>query len=326
MTSSEVHTPTRPSVQTPEVSIIIVNYETSRYVRRCVDSLLNQDVPMEIIVVDNPSDKDDWRQLVDLPVVLVRNETNVGYGKACNIGARRARAELLCILNPDTIVPPEMLKRWVNSLRRAQSEHNSVGIVAPQLRNENGTVQRSTYRFISPLSYCLYHSALAGVTKKLHKYYRIPGASARAKTPRRVPWVMGSAMLIPRKAWDAVGGFSDAYFLYAEDMDLCYRMWGAGFEVVFDPTVYLVHTQGEPSPEKRLLAIERFFQGLDTFLRLHYSKRTRALVRLTIIADLLLRLLLVLPLNIFSRNATMHQARLQGYRKLLGYFMRNLVN
>lgn len=310
----------------PEVSIIIVNYETSYYVNRLVDSLEQQDVAAEIIVVDNYSEREDWRNIFSSNVLLIKNDTNVGYGRACNIGVRRARAELICILNPDTVLPKGSLALWLKSYRQLQQVGSKVGLVAPLLVNENGTEQRSTYRFPGPLSYWLYHSLVGGVLKNLRKTYRIPSISCRHRAPRSVPWVMGSAMLIPRKAWETVGGFSDEYFLYAEDMDLCYRLRLAGFDVIQDPRIKIIHTQGNPSAEKRVEAIQRFFAGLETFLCLNYPRWKRSSVRLSIILDLTLRTILVTGgLTALTNAATsMNRARLKAYRQLLAWFVRRL--
>lgn len=308
----------------PEISVVIVNYETSYYVNRLIDSLKYQDVPVEVIVVDNYSERDDWRNIDRSNVFLIRNDTNVGYGRACNIGVRHARAGLICILNPDTVLQKNSLALWLESYRQLQQSGRKVGVLAPLLVNENGTIQRSTYRFPGPVSYWLYHSLLGGALKRLRKNYRIPSMCCRHGGPRSVPWVMGSAMLIPRNAWETVGGFSDEYFLYAEDMDLCYRLRLASFDIVQDPRIKVLHTQGDPSPEKRVEAIKRFFSGLETFLCLHYPLLKRSSVRLSIILDLTLRTILLAACFVaFSKAAKpMNRARLTAYRQLLAWFVR----
>ena len=307
----------------PEVSVVIVNYETSAMVRRCVESLAVQEIPHEIVVVDNPSPAADARNLEDLHVRIVRNAENLGYGRGCNEGVAVCSGSLICILNPDTIVPRGALAAWVASLRACEAAGRRVGLLAPRLVNENGTVQRSTYRFVNPLNYWLYHSLLAGLLKRTRKTFRLPD-TASSDGVRRTDWVMGAALLLPRAAWDAVGGFSDKYFLYSEDTDLCRRLWLAGWEVLFDPAVTLIHTQGESSPDSRDRAVMRFFSGLAVFLCTHYGPVRRRAVEATVVLDMLLRLLLLLPVVAVRPSALIMRNRLRGYWGVLKLYVRLL--
>ncbi|MCX7718130.1 MAG: glycosyltransferase family 2 protein [Candidatus Sumerlaeaceae bacterium] len=309
----------------PQVSVIIVNYETSAMVRRCVGSLANQDIPHEIIVVDNPSPAADVRHLNDLPVRLVQNTENLGYGRGCNAGAAIARGDLICVLNPDTIVPDGALAAWVASLRACQSAGRRVGLLAPRLVNENGTVQRSTYQFVNPLNYWLYHSLLAGVLKRMRKTFRLPDTISAGRV-RRTDWVMGAALLLPRVAWEAVGGFSDKYFLYSEDTDLCRRLWLSGWEVLFDPSVTLIHTQGEASAESRDRAVLRFFTGLSVFLHTHYGPARRRAVEVAVILDMLMRLAILLPIVAARPSRLIMRNRLRGYWSVLKMYGRLLTS
>src|SRR5690606_10644149 len=158
------------AIHNPIVSIVIVNYETSAYVRRCIDSLSATTLPHEIIVVDNPSPAADLNNLpTDLPNVrIIASSENVGFGLGCNLGASPAHpdSQYIAILNPDTAVPAGQLQRWIDSHRAACPNG---GIHGPALHNENGTIQRSSYRFPNGLSYWLTHSLLAGFIINLKK-------------------------------------------------------------------------------------------------------------------------------------------------------------
>jgi GT2 family glycosyltransferase len=311
------------TVPPPEVSIIIVNYETSGMVRRCVKSLAEEPVSHEIIVVDNPSPADDARNLEGLPVRVVRNAVNLGYGLGCNAGAAVARGRLICVLNPDTVIPKGALGSWVASLDACLASNPRTGLLAPRLVNENGTVQRSTYQFVNAANYWLYHSILAGILKRLRKTFRLPDAPD-GRGVRRSDWVMGAAMLLPRAAWQAVGGFSDRYFLYSEDADLCRRLWDAGWEVLFDPGVTLIHTQGEASAETRDRAVQRFFKGLSMFLHTHYGPVRRRSVEVAVILDMLLRVAVLLPIVALRPSVLIMRKRLRGYVAVLRMYLRSL--
>ncbi len=315
----------KPSLTAPSVSVIIVNYETSSYVRRCVRSLRDQGQDLEIIVVDNASPSGDWQNLTDLDVTFVRNENNEGYGLGCNKGAVYAHAPNLCILNPDTVVPPGMMQKWLESLSSLLASGHNVGLVAPCLRNENGNIQRSTYSFPGPISYWLYHSLFAGLAKKFRKLVPLPHVWSGQTKRREVDWVMGSALLIPRTAWNAVDGFSPHFFLYAEDTDLCYRLWEQGYAVLQDPSVEVIHTQGSPSANRRGEAIRHYFSGLETFVTLHYPCWKRITTRLSILTDLSIRLSLVGASRVLWPSNQSLRERSHAYATVLRMLVRRLL-
>lgn len=307
--------------QNPLVSVVIVNYETSDMVKRCVDSLAGQGVPLEIIVVDNPSPANDVANLEGLPITIVRSANNVGYGRGCNAGAEKARGDFICILNPDTALPPGALSKWLEVFNRENRSGRKPGIVAPLLLNDNGTPQRSAYEFLNPINYWLYHSLLAGGLKKLRKAIRMESETSTSIS--RPGWVMGAAYLIPRQAWDAVGGFGDNYFLYGEDTDLCWRVKDAGYDVLYAPEVSITHTQGEPSPERRGLGALRLFTGIRIFLHQHYPWWKRWPVEACIVADMLMRIVIFLPLTALSGGKTLYKSRLWGYWQVLKLYLIN---
>lgn len=305
---------------TPIVSAIIVNYMTSAMARRCIASLAQQEVAHEVIVLDNASPDGDARNLEGMGARLIRNPDNIGYGKACNVGAAAASGRYICILNPDAMLPPGALAAWLAACERELAFGRPVGVLAPRLLNDNGTPQRSTYQFVNAFNYWLYHSAFAGLLKQVRKRVAMDAPQGGA-LPHAVDWVMGSAMLIPRKAWDATGGFGGNYFLYAEDTDLCWRMREAGFVTLFAPEVSIFHSQGEPSPDRRDVGVIRLFEGIQTFIRQHYSPLRQAGVSLSVIADMLLRLMMFAPLAFLWPRTELHRRRMRGYAVVLAKFL-----
>lgn len=274
----------------PSVTIVIVNYETSDYVRRCVASLAEQDYPHEVIVVDNPSSAEDWRSIPKEGVRLLRNSRNLGYGLACNTGAAAAAPEsgFICILNPDTVLPPGQLRDWVTSFDQYCAPLGG-GLLAPALINENGSRQKSDYHFPSFISYWTHSSILAGLLKAALKKFG-KERKQRQINVRQVDWVMGAALLIDKDTWRAVDGFCDRYFMYAEDTDLCYRIHQVGLPVIQDSSVEVIHTQGEPAPEVRHIGLVRLFRGLKIFIHTHYGFVRRSLVKLAVLLDMAIRL------------------------------------
>lgn len=306
----------------PVVSVIIVSYGSSAAIRGCVASLAAQDVPAEVIVVDNASPDNDADNLRDLPVTLVRNPDNVGYGLGNNAGAREARGEFVCVLNPDIVLPPGALDAWVAAARHETAAGAPLGCIAPLLVTRNGSPQKSAYGFVNPLNYWAHHSIAAGALKALRKRVALRGGSdATGRATRRVGWVMGAAMLFPRAAWDAISGFAPEYFLYAEDTDICWRLRHAGFAVLFAPSVRVVHALGEGAEQRRDVAVVRLFTGILTFLRLHYTPARAGAVRACVVADMAIRLALFAPHAALTANARSAE-RVKGYGEVLRMALR----
>jgi N-acetylglucosaminyl-diphospho-decaprenol L-rhamnosyltransferase len=304
----------------PRISIITVNYETSDMVARLAASLAEQDIPHEFIIVDNPSaahDIENIRGIADARIV--ESPENVGYGMGLNSGARFATGDHIGILNPDAAVPPGQLRAWVEVLERENAAGRRIGVLGPRLVNDNGTPQRSAYQFVNPLNYWAYHSILAGALKTFRKRVAMESGAPEAQL-RRVGWVMGAAMLLPRDVWEAAGGFSPSYFMYAEDTDLCWRVSGKGWNVYYAPEVTFIHTQGEPAPEHRDRGMMMLFTSIRVFLRERYPPLKRGAVSTSVIADMLLRIAAFAPLAAIRPGDTLTRSRLRGAVRILRMF------
>jgi GT2 family glycosyltransferase len=128
---------------------------------------------------------------------------------------------------------------------------------------------------------------------------------------------MGAALLLDLKTWNILGGFSDKYFLYSEDTDLCWRARNAGFPVIYDPSVHIWHSQGDPSASARETGIVRLFDGLKLFTDLNYTGIRKSGLYFSVITDMLLRLAIMIPLQLIRKSDPLLQSRLRGYRKVL---------
>lgn len=319
-----------------KLTLIIVNYETSAFVKRCVKSLREQDYPWEAVVVDNPSPEMDFRNLTAAPPVrVVRSPENVGYGLGCNLGASYASpdSEFICILNPDTVVPDGELARWVAAYRE---QCPAGGILGPALLNDNGAPQKSSYEFYSPWNYWFTHSLLAGFLinrkkgswtggrgrgfKEAQTISGVPDAAAQAPygPPERVGWLMGAALLMNRDTWLRLIGFSDSYFLYSEDTDLCWRCRALKLPVVYDPRVRIFHSQGDPAAgAARETGIVRLFDGMKRFVDLNYTGTRRACMYFVVCLDMVMRLGIMGPMLLFRPHDLLLQSRVRGYRRVL---------
>lgn len=183
-----------------KTSIIIVNFQADQHVRRLKKSLEAVE-DAEIIVVDNSDGKR-------------------GYGEGCNLGARKAKGKYFLFLNPDIEMKPTDVQIMVHILEKMPL----VGVVGPQILRPNGAIEISCADFPTPLLALIEYSFLKKipVLKDISRRYRLFGFDHKSSRP--VPLVGGSALLVRRRDFEALGGFDEKLFLYFEEFDLAYRM------------------------------------------------------------------------------------------------------
>ena len=229
------------------VSAIVLNYRSPQHVVRCVQALLQQQFQnsdfkiqtskfdwLEIIVVDNDSDDESIgvirNRLSAVPDVLIlENHGNNGFGKGNELGIRRAQGEYLLIINPDNELNPDALSLMVDAMERDPS----IGILAPQLVHEDGTV-RDSYRTFPHLSDVIIKRTF------LKKYFpdqlkNYLQSDSDPEICRNTDWVVGACLLMKKDFYRRIGGFDPRFFLFFEDIDLCRRCWLAGKRVVYFP-------------------------------------------------------------------------------------------
>lgn len=227
-----------------DLSIIIVNWNSAEYVKQCVCSVKEQTtgIEYEIIVVDNGSFDACRKMLAEhFPdVVFLQIPRNVGFGSANNCGAGRARGNTLLFLNPDTRV----LDHAIDRLYERFMHIGNPGAVGCRLLNGDGTLQTSCVQsFPTVLNQLLNADAL----QRMFPHSRLWGKTAlsgKGDAPQKVAVVSGACLMSRRDVFELVGRFSPEYFMYAEDLDLCYKMQQAGFHNVYIPEAEIIHYGG----------------------------------------------------------------------------------
>ncbi len=254
----------------PGIDVVIVSYRCEAMLRDCLDSLFANppDGPLTVRVVDNASG-DGTAEMVqrEFPKVeLTVNSTNAGFSRANNPALARGEAPYALVLNPDTRITPGALQRLVELMEA----HPEVGIAGPRLELEDGTLDHAARRsFPTPLS------ALGHFTG-LGRREGASGALADYRAPEvesgPVDAVNGAFMLIRRAALERVGAFDTRYWMYMEDLDLCYRFAEAGWTTWFEPSATVVHVKAGTSGRHRSLRLNRAFHyGMFRFYRDHYA-------------------------------------------------------
>ncbi len=232
---------------------VVVNHDAGDVLRACVASLRSEGVS-DVVVVDNASADGSVDALLseDPGVILVRTGANLGYGSGANRGLAATEGEYVLVSNPDVAVHPGALER----LRRVLEADPTVAIVGPCIREPDGTRYPSARRFPS-MTDAAGHALLGQVfpQNRFSRRYRM--AEIRTEVTTEVDWVSGACFLARRDALEELGGFDEGYFMYVEDVDLCWRAHRAGWRVSFAPDAEVTHLQGVSTarrPYRMLLA------------------------------------------------------------------------
>ena len=278
MGRGEHDTPDRKSETRPDVTIIVVNYNTVHLLDRMFAAIdaARGNLSIQVIVVDNAShDRSVELLRAKHPnVELIENTTNVGFGRANNQAVPSARGRYLLLLNTDAFVAPDTLTKTLGFMD-AQPEYGVLGV---KLVGEDGTVQPSCRFFPTPWN------VFAGSTRVggwLHRWLspRIRLVDDPKWDPaklRECDWVPGCYYLIRHEVVDCIGLFDPRYFLYFEEVDHCRRMHDAGFRVVYYPDTFVVHIGGESAGSLGELSSGRQVSELETesallYFRKHYG-------------------------------------------------------
>lgn len=220
---------------------------------------------MEVIVVDNNSeDGSPVMVAAEFPWVrLERMARNLGFTGGHNHAlAIRTRRDAL-LLNSDTIVHRGALRRLAEHVAATPK----VGIVGPKLLNPDGSLQRSCRRFPDPVAAAFRNTILGRVFPNNKYTARYLMDDLDHSKPTEVDWVSGAAMWVTGEALDELKGFDPEYFMFCEDVDLCWRAWGAGFTVRYFPAAVIVHAIGRSTDQVPNRMIGRFHKSMLRFYR-----------------------------------------------------------
>lgn len=234
------------------ISIITVNWNCAQLIHNSIDTLhehTNLD-NIEFIWIDNNSHPDDYnylknlkQQYHDFNITLIRNNENQGFSKACNLGAQYANGKYIAFINPDTCFTQDTLSKLIKKLKQG----SKIGLIAPKIIDGNGMPVRSAGKTNTILRIA-FGEIFLHLCKKLGKA-SCGGYYTSFEQTLEPDWVLGSFMLLPRKVFDAVGGFDERYFMYAEEADLCLSIRQKGYKILYYPKTEVVHI-GEGAAEK----------------------------------------------------------------------------
>jgi N-acetylglucosaminyl-diphospho-decaprenol L-rhamnosyltransferase len=256
----------------PVADIVIVNYNAASYLYACLQSVVTESVA-QIVVVDNAS-TDNSSVVVEQMQREYPNirwlpaGANLGFGGGVNRGFAATTQPFVFVMNPDAEIRPGA----ISSLLRFATSNPTVGVVGPRVVNLDGTTYPSARAFPNMVSAML-HGAF-GLILPNNRW------SKRYRTPSDVDWVSGTAMLLRRDAFESIGGFDERYFMYVEDVDLCWRLKRAGWEVAFDSAATVSHRIGGSSEHAPYRMIVAHHRSLMRFARSSTVGATRLVLPL----------------------------------------------
>ncbi|MCJ7577598.1 MAG: glycosyltransferase family 2 protein [candidate division Zixibacteria bacterium] len=254
------------------LSIVIVNYNVKNLLRKCLESIFKyeKDAEFEVIVVDNNS-KDYCQQMLkkDFPQVqLIENKQNSGFSRACNQGIKESQGRYILLLNPDTELTPGGFKKMIDFM----DSKPEVGICGPKMMDQEGNLQFSCRSFPS------YLTAISSSQSILNRIFPENFLSQKYLLKEKnhsqimeVNWVSGSCLLAKRETFEKIGLLDERFYMYVEDVDLCYRAKKLGFSVFYFPSVVVIHHIGKSTQKRKFAMLLEHHRSMYYFYRKHHN-------------------------------------------------------
>jgi len=288
---------------TPDVSVCIVTYNSSKLLGDCLKTLANNtSVSYEINIADNNS-QDDLEKMLkrEFPAAkLIKNLSNLGYTIPMNMAFRQSRGRYLMQLNPDTIIHPGAVDKLVDYLET----HPRTGIVGPKVLNRDQTLQKSCRRGEpTPIAVFSYFLGLSRIFPKSKFFggYQLNYLNEDLTHP--VAGVAGSCMLFRGELLEQIGYLDEQFFAYQEDADYCRRARESGWEVIYYPESQITHFGGEGGsmvePQRAIIA---WHQSYYRYYRKHLAKNYFFLLNWLFYLAMFIRLGLALMVNCFRKE------------------------
>jgi len=243
------------------LSIIINHYKSPEVLRLCLGYIKkNAPLDSEVIVSDSETvEKTQDMMHYDFPEIKFLPEIkNIGFAKSVNRGIINAHGEFFLIINADVVVPD---KEAIPKMTAYMRENLDIGILGPKLLNINGESQPSCFRFYSPKTILARRTPFGKTPwgKRELKRFLYTGQtcvihrSDLCICPKPADWLMGSALLVRRNAYEKVGPIDERYFMYMEDVDWCRSFWAKRWKVVYYPDSSFFHYHFQASKKKNAI-------------------------------------------------------------------------
>jgi len=273
-----------------KLSIIIVSWNVKDELIECLKSARSfpPHCRSEVIVVDNASSDGTAEELETgfSEVKLIRNEQNMGFAAACNQGVAEAKGAYLFFLNPDTRLLPETLDKLIDLME----QNPDIGIAGPKLLYPDGSIQPSVRRFPSMRGVLYRYTALKylGLFKSHFNYWMAKDFDYNQQG--EVGQLMGAALMVRSSVFESVQGFDERFFMYYEEVDLCYRIKKENYSVTYFPSSQIVHSGGKSAEQIQAKVLYMKLESMLRFFRKHQSQSQIKVFSLVFKVDVLTRI------------------------------------
>ena len=281
------------------LSVVIVNYQTFEMTRNTINSILEYSYPFsyEIIVVDNASSDDSLYKLEEYfkdKVKFIASSENNGFAAGNNHALREVDSDYVLLLNSDTIV-------WENTLENIydyMEKHHDVGACGCRVRLEDGILDKACKR------------SFPNVKNSFFRLFHIPTNSKDdnynlTDLPDdgiyEIDCLTGAFMFMRKNALDQVGLLDETFFMYGEDIDLCYRIKEGGWKIVYYGKSSITHLKGASSKKQKNKLIYEFYRAMYIYYKKHHAKESFFLTNLVVYIGIAVLCILKLFLNLFKK-------------------------
>ncbi len=310
------------------LSIIIINWNSADYVMKCIQTIQEEthETDYEIIVVDNASFDGCGERLSSLypEVVFIQSQENLGFARGNNLGAKHASGSVLLFLNPDTEIRYHAIDRLYNCIQNMPD----CGVLGCKLLNRDGSIQTSCVRALpTPLNQAVDSDFLRRIFSRSSLWGTWEAFSSRQ--PCEVQAISGACMLLKSDVFQKVGGFSSEYFMYTEDMDLCFKVWRIGLKIYHVPNAVIVHYGGGSSKKQTsAFSIVRMRESNYIYMLKNHGLYHARLYRFLQGFSALVRLGIMVPFLIFSKDSKRMSLRysVQKWVAILKWALKDELN
>ncbi|MBZ0189521.1 MAG: glycosyltransferase family 2 protein [Candidatus Obscuribacterales bacterium] len=293
----------------PRVSIVIVNWKTPDLLAKCLESIASEDAnhqSFEIFVVDNNSNDGSVEMLSEkFPhVAVTANKENTGFSRGCNQAIPNAKGKYVLLLNPDTVITTNAVTNLADFL----DSHNDCAAVGPKVLNPDGTLQLACRRSFPTLEASLFRLTYLSRLFPNHPY--IASYNLTNADPDKILAVdalSGSCMMVKSSVIEEIGLLDEDIFMFGEDIDWCWRMKEAGYQVYYTPESVVYHVHGAASRLRPVGTTINLHKGMEVFYKKHLAKKYWApfnfLVYAAIWSRAALYILVNLARGVFGRRS-----------------------
>lgn len=277
-----------------DLSIIIVNFNTRDLTHQTIDSIINntKGLEYEIIVVDNSTDKKQQCSYSGEKINVLCDIQNKGFGHACNIGAKASKGKYLLFLNSDTLIHDNCLIKCTDYLNL----NEKAGVLGVKVLLRDGTLDHGCKRgFPTPSAALFYYMGLDKKFPNSKKYGAYRQTFLDDSETNEVDSVSGAFLMISKELFEKVHGFDETFFMYGEDLDLCYRVKQSGYNVIYFPEAVITHLKGQSGLHKSSkIVIYHFYNAMILFYDKHHKHNYSIFVSAAVYLAIKIKYLLTL--------------------------------